>query len=219
MSYSRRFDSALQLACDLHRGQTRKGTGIPYVTHLLSVASLVAENGGTEDQVIAALLHDAVEDQGGERTARRILREMGPRVHRIVMACSDSVAEDPRRKAPWRERKLAHLNHLARASAGARLIAAADKVHNARTMVADLRRVGPGVWARFASGRDGTIWYLSEAARALRRNGWDSPLVGELERLIEEIRVLSGVARRAHPKGAAPPARAVSPRRAGSRSP
>ena len=112
MPYSSKFDEALALANELHRNQVRKGANIPYITHLLSVAALVAEFGGNEEQVIAGLLHDAVEDQGGQKTADRILATFGPQVHRIVMACSDSVTEDPTQKEDWWIRKRRYIAHL-----------------------------------------------------------------------------------------------------------
>ena len=190
MPFSERFDRAIVLAHELHRTQLRKGTRIPYVVHLMSVAALVAENGGTETQVIAALLHDAVEDQGGERTADRIRREFGPKVHRIVMGVTDSTTSDPALKKPWEERKRAYLDHLKEAPPDIRLVSAADKVHNARSINADLRTHGAEVWDRFKGGREGSLWYYRELVRALR-DGWDHPLVDLLEREVKEMVKLS----------------------------
>ena len=191
MAFSTRFDKALSLAHALHRKQVRKGTRIPYVTHLMAVAALVAENGGSETQVIAALLHDAVEDQGGESTARRILRLFGPRVHRIVMALSDSTTADPETKPPWRERKERYLEHLETMGPEVRLVSAADKLHNARAIVADLRRVGMSAWERFKGGCEGSLWYYESLVDILSR-GWSNPLVADLAAEVARMKALSG---------------------------
>lgn len=190
MAFTERFDRALVLAHELHRKQLRKGTRIPYMVHLMSVASIVAENGGTETQVIAALLHDAVEDQGGELTAQRIKREFGPNVHRIVMGCTDSVTQNPAEKLPWEDRKKAYLAHLEEAPAEMRLVSAADKVHNARSINADLRAQGAEVWDKFKGGRDGTLWYYRSLVKVLRE-GWDHPIVELLDREVREMVKLS----------------------------
>lgn len=186
MAYSARFDRALALAHELHRDQLRKGTDVPYIVHLMSVASLVAEYGGSEDQVIAGLLHDAVEDQGGTPTAERIRAEFGEGVHRIVMGCTDSVTDDPKVKAPWRERKEKYLAHVVGAPADMRLVSAADKVHNARTILADVRRGGLEVFTRFKGGREGTLWYYRGLVTNLRK-GWSHEIVDELERVVAEM--------------------------------
>lgn len=190
MAFTERFDRALDLAHELHRKQLRKGTRIPYVVHLMSVAALVAENGGTETQVVAALLHDAVEDQGGEPTAQRIKREFGPNVYRIVMGCTDSVTQNPEEKLPWEERKKAYLAHLESAPPEMRLVSAADKVHNARSINADLRAHGQVVWDKFKGGREGTLWYYKSLVKTLRE-GWDHPIVELLEREVREMVKLS----------------------------
>lgn len=190
MAFTERFDRALDLAHELHRKQLRKGTRIPYVVHLMSVAALVAENGGTETQVVAALLHDAVEDQGGEPTAQRIKREFGPNVYRIVMGCTDSVTQNPEEKLPWEERKKAYLAHLESAPPEMRLVSAADKVHNARSINADLRAHGQDVWEKFKGGREGTLWYYKSLVKTLRE-GWDHPIVELLDREVREMVKLS----------------------------
>lgn len=153
---SERFDEALVLASTLHRTQTRKASGVPYVAHLLGVASLVLEEGGSEDMAIAALLHDAAEDCGGERTLAEIAAAFGPEVARWVRQASDTF-DLP--KPPWEARKRHHLTEIPMADPEARLIMLADKVHNARSILADHARVGPEVWARFSVPRDRTIWY------------------------------------------------------------
>jgi (p)ppGpp synthase/HD superfamily hydrolase len=192
MAFTERFDRALDLAHQLHREQVRKGTQTPYIAHLLSVAALVAEHGGTEDQVIAALLHDAVEDQGGEPTAARIRQEFGAAVHDIVMGCTDSVSDDPRNKPPWEDRKRRYIEHIKTAPAEVWLVSAADKVHNARSIVGDLRRTGEAVWTLFKGGRKGTLWYYASLVSALRETKWDNPIVDELARVVAEMERLAG---------------------------
>lgn len=185
---SSRFDDALAFAVDLHREQPRKGTGVPYVSHLLSVAALVLEHGGSEDQAIAALLHDAVEDQGGRPTAERIRERFGVLVAEIVDGCTDT---DVSPKPPWRERKEAYLARVRGEPAHVRLVSAADKLHNARTMVTDLRIHGPALWERFNAGRDETLWYLESLVAAFREAG-STPIVEELARTVAELRLVSG---------------------------
>ena len=191
-----RFDRALALASELHRRHWRKGTTIPYVAHLLGVASLVLEHGGDEDEAAAALLHDAVEDQGGAPTLARIRAELGDAVADTVSAVSDT---DVTPKPPWRERKERYLAHLRDASASARLVSAADKLHNARAIVLDLRVLGATLWDRFAGGRDGTLWYyrsLVEAMRAPRTSSGGGPpaaLLDELGRTVGEMERLAAV--------------------------
>lgn len=186
MAYSARFDRAFALAHELHRNQLRKGTDVPYIIHLMSVASLVADYGGSEDQVIAGLLHDAVEDQGGTPTAERIRKEFGEVVHRIVMGCTDSVSDDPKVKAPWRERKEKYLAHLVEAPAQMRLVSAADKIHNARAILADVHRGGLAVFTRFKGGLEGTLWYYRSLVTNMRK-GWSHEIVDELERVVGEM--------------------------------
>lgn len=186
MPFTERFDRAFALAHELHRNQERKGTSVPYIVHLMSVAALACEYGGTEDQTIAALLHDAVEDQGGEPTAQRILSGFGPDVHRMVMALSDSVASNPAQKLPWKARKESYLEHLKSSPPDVRLVSAADKVHNVRSLIADLRILGPAVWSKFKGGRDGSLWYYESMVTALRE-GWDHPLADLLDREVREL--------------------------------
>lgn len=163
-----RFDQALQMASQLHRTQVRKESGVPYVAHLLAVAALAIEHGADEDQAIAALLHDAVEDQGGLPTAARLRATFGDRVHDLVMALTDATVVP---KPPWRARKEAYLAHLRHAHPDALLISAADKVHNARSIVEDHAAVGPALWGRFSGGRDGTLWYYRELAAVFQSRG------------------------------------------------
>ena len=187
-----RFLAAVTRAARLHDGQVRKGTGVPYLSHPLGVAALVLEAGGTEDEAIAGLLHDTVEDQGGLGTLGRIRAEFGDRVADIVLACSDSTVEDPSEKADWRTRKEAHLAHLSEVDASTALMFAADKLHNARSVVHDLRALGDALWSRFKGGRDGTLWYYAGSLRQLRANpAAPGALLDELESTVAEMQRLA----------------------------
>jgi (p)ppGpp synthase/HD superfamily hydrolase len=183
MAYSPRFEDALGYAYRLHARQQRKGSGAPYVTHLLAVAALVGENGGDDEQMMAALLHDAVEDQGGLPQLEAIRHRFGERVAAIVRSCSDSF-DTP--KPPWRERKEAHLTHLETAEPSVLLVALADKVHNARSIVADLRQHGIAALDKFKGGRDGTLWYYPALVSIFDRRGLQV-LAGELHRIVDEM--------------------------------
>jgi GTP pyrophosphokinase len=185
---TKRFLEALSYATKLHAKQKRKGSDEPYIGHLLGVASLVLQHGGDENEAIAALLHDAVEDQGGRATLRTIGRKFGKKVAAIVEACSDSF-ETP--KPPWLERKKEHLAKIRHASPSVRLVCAADKLHNARTILADYREIGERLWQRFSGGKEGTLWYYRGMAKALKRPG-SGPLVKELTRVVAEIEQLAG---------------------------
>lgn len=182
-----RFDQALLLASRLHRTQTRKDSGVPYVSHVLAVAALAIEHGADEDQAIAALLHDAVEDQGGQPTAERIRAQFGTRVADLVLALSDTITSP---KPPWRDRKERYLAHLAGAPTDVLLISACDKVHNARCIVADHAAVGSSLWQRFTGGRDGTLWYYRELAAILRARG-PAPLAAQLGVLSDHMQSLA----------------------------
>jgi GTP pyrophosphokinase len=151
-----RFLRAFLFAAGKHAGQTRKASTIPYIAHLMGVASLVLEHGGDEDQAIAALLHDVVEDCGGKPMSKEVRRKFGARVAKIVDGCTDS-GTDP--KPPWRERKETYIRRLKTADAETRLVSAADKLNNVRSILSDYREVGESVWARFHGGREGTLWY------------------------------------------------------------
>lgn len=188
MMLSPRFDDALVYASRLHAGQARKGSAIPYVAHLLAVTAIVLEHGGSEDEAIAALLHDAVEDQGGPATRAEISRRFGESVALIVDGCTDTDIEP---KPPWRERKEAYIAHVATASPSVRLVSAADKLHNARAILADYQQLGESLWDRFRGGRDGTLWYYRALTDAFAAAG-TSPLVEELDRTVTELERLSG---------------------------
>ena len=157
--YSDTITFALSYAAKLHQRQGRKGTEVPYLSHLMSVSALVMEYGGSEEQAIAALLHDAVEDQGGRSVLVQIEKFFGSAVARIVEDCSDSLAEDPGEKAPWRQRKEEYLAHLEDVSTSTLLVSCADKLHNLRSIIRDYDRMGEGLWQRFnASGPDAILW-------------------------------------------------------------
>lgn len=159
MPFATRFDEALVLAHDLHRNQTRKGTQIPYVSHLLAVSAIVIENGGDEDQAIAALLHDAAEDQGGRATLDHVRRQFGASVASIVADCTDAWTEP---RPAWRERKEAYLARLPRKPRRSLLVSLADKTHNAEAILFDYLELGDGLWPRFSGGAVGTRWYYGE---------------------------------------------------------
>jgi (p)ppGpp synthase/HD superfamily hydrolase len=178
-----RFLRAFQFAAEKHAAQTRKASTIPYIAHLMGVASLVLEGGGDEDLAIAALLHDVVEDCGGAPMLKDVRRRFGKRVADVVVGCTDSDT-DP--KPPWRERKENYLRHLQRADAGTRMVSAADKLNNVRSILADYREIGESVWARFNGGREGTLWYY----RALRdefRRGKGNRITRDYELAFNEL--------------------------------
>ncbi len=187
MAYSTKFDEALVFASEIHRHQTRKGNGVPYITHLLAVASIVGTYGGSETQVIGGLLHDAIEDCVREipDIAAQIHGRFGGEVLAIVQACSDT-EEDP--KPPWRARKEAYLAHLAEAAPEAPylLVSLADKVHNASSIVQDYRVIGDKIWERFnpAAGREGTLWYYRSLSRIFLEKQ-PGPLATELARIVD----------------------------------
>lgn len=156
-----RINQAFTFAHDLHRRQTRKGTPIPYISHLMAVSALVIEHGGGEDQAIAALLHDAAEDQGGEKMLAEIRAKFGDRVAAIVSDCTDSWVEP---KPAWRQRKEDYLATLAHKPVASLLVSLADKTHNAEAILFDYRVEGDRLWPRFNGGADGTRWYYTSLA-------------------------------------------------------
>ncbi|MCC6644296.1 MAG: HD domain-containing protein [Polyangiaceae bacterium] len=174
------FDRAAQFAVDKHRAQLRKGSGAPYVTHLFSVCALIGERGGDEEQMIAGLLHDSIEDQGVTRAELEAL--FGPRVARIVEACTDA-HEVP--KPPWKPRKVAHLAALRREPADVKLVSACDKLHNARSIARDLAdpAVGAAIWGRFSAPREETLWYYRALVDALG-DGFSHPVISELDGVV-----------------------------------
>lgn len=180
---SERFDAAFQYASRLHAAQVRKGTPTPYVGHLMGVASIVLDDGGTEDEAIAALLHDAVEDQGGRARLEDIRQRFGEAVARIVEDCTDSW-ETPKR--PWAERKREYVVHARRLAAPSLRVSAADKVHNAYAILRDLRNFGETVWERFNAAPDDVLSYYESLVRAYREAG-GGRLVDELDRIVRGI--------------------------------
>jgi (p)ppGpp synthase/HD superfamily hydrolase len=190
MPLSETYDRALVYASVVHREQTRKGTTIPYVSHVLAVSSLVLEHGGDETAAIAALLHDAAEDQGGESTLREIETLFGAAVAGIVRDCSDALPAPGREKPPWRARKTSYLEHLRSAAPRTLLVSASDKVHNLRAILADLRTHGDGVWERFKGGKEGSLWYYRELAAIFKERGPEA-LATELARILHEVERLA----------------------------
>jgi (p)ppGpp synthase/HD superfamily hydrolase len=187
MKLGPRFDEAFRFAAEKHATQTRKGTGVPYISHLMSVAALVLEAGGDEDQAIAALLHDVVEDCGGEPTLEEVRQRFGNRVADTVQGCTDAYTIP---KPPWKQRKFDYLEILRRAGDDVRLVSAADKLHNVRTILADYRVEGDSVWDRFSGQRDGTLWYYRAVLDVLSA-GKPHRLVDELQRVVTELETLT----------------------------
>ncbi|MEC4985139.1 MAG: HD domain-containing protein [Oscillatoria sp. PMC 1068.18] len=183
MQLSPRFTAALTFATELHANQIRKGSGVPYISHLLGVTAIALEYGANEDEAIAALLHDAIEDQGGTKTKAEIYRRFGDPVTAIVVGCTDAETIP---KPPWKERKQAYLAHLPTASASIRLVSAADKLHNCRSILQDYRLIGDELWQRFKGGKEGTLWYYRSLVEAFRQAG-SHPLVEELNRVVSEL--------------------------------
>jgi GTP pyrophosphokinase len=193
---SNRFTEALVYAKELHDTQTRKGGNVPYVAHLLGAASIALEYGANEDEAIAALLHDAIEDQGGPPTGREIRRRFGDAVADIVEGCTDA---DTTPKPPWRKRKEAYIAHLPTASSSVQLVSAADKLYNAWSILKDYRVLGESVWQRFkGGGKKGTLWYYRSLVNAFRQAP-PSPnltlLVDELDRVVTKLEELVAAAK------------------------
>ena len=204
-----RFDRALLYATHVHGGQVRKGTSTPYVAHLLAVAATVLEYGGDEDLAIAALLHDSAEDQGGKARLDDVRNRFGERVARIVEACSDSLADTGKgeRKAHWRERKEAYLAHLRTADEDSLWVSLADKVHNTRTILRDLRKpdIGEKVWARFSVPAKQTLWYYHSLADIFCER-LSNQLSNELREIVEVLEAEVAKAHSSDRLDAAPPA-------------
>ena len=190
MVLTNRFARALAFAEQLHRAQTRKGNDVPYVAHLMAVCATTLEWGGDEGVAIAALLHDAVEDQGGSATAALIRQNFGDRVAEIVLACTDA-GEDERESTTWRERKMRHVEKLRDADADVALVIAADKLHNAAALVRDVQRYGPSTLHRFNAGPEEIVCYLRSVADAI--DGRGSAPVGELRERVSALEALLGL--------------------------
>ncbi|MDZ8223805.1 HD domain-containing protein [Nostoc sp. ChiVER01] len=184
---SERFTTALTYATQLHAKQVRKGSGVPYVAHLLGVASIALEYGANEDEAIAALLHDAIEDQGGAATREEIRRRFGDNVTAIVDGCTDA---DTIPKPPWLQRKEAYIAHIPTASPSVLLVSLADKLYNAQSILKDYRVLGESLWERFHGGKEGTLWYYRALVDAFRKTG-TIIIIDELERVVAQIDVLT----------------------------
>lgn len=178
-----RFDEACRYAHELHRSQTRKGTSVPYVSHLMGVSSIVLDDGGTEDEAIAALLHDAPEDQGGRARLEEIRARFGDAVARIVEDCTDSWTTP---REPWLERKRRYIEHARTLAPASLRVSAADKVHNTYAILRDLRNTGERAWSRFDASADDVVAYYQSLVRAYRDAG-GGRLVDELERIVRGI--------------------------------
>jgi GTP pyrophosphokinase len=178
-----RLRRAFRYAAEKHDGQTRKQSAVPYLSHLMAVASLVLEGGGDEDMAIAALLHDVVEDCGGMPRLREIRKQFGPRVAGIVAGCTDSYVEP---KPEWMQRKKDYLREVKHADAETRLVSASDKLHNVRTILADYRLHGEEVWKRFTGKREGTLWYYRALSDEYQRRD-PNRITRELEIAVAQL--------------------------------
>ena len=193
-----KFGAAFEYAAIVHAAQRRKGTDIPYVSHLLGVAALVLESGGDEEAAIAALLHDAPEDQGGEARLEDIRVRFGERVADIVRQCSDSLSADAKAKGPWLDRKRDYIGHLGTSSdRGALLVACADKLHNARAILQDHRQLKGWVWERFTGNGEKTpemiLGFYGALAEAFAKR-LPSRLSDELQLTVGQLVAESGLA-------------------------
>jgi (p)ppGpp synthase/HD superfamily hydrolase len=189
-----RYTSAVDYARRVHADDTRKGTDIPYLSHVLAASALVLEAGGTEDQAIAALLHDAAEDHGGQDRLDDIRNEFGTDVANLVEACSDSLVADRTAKEDWWTRKVRYLRKLREESPEAALVSCADKLHNARAVLGDYRLLDEQLWSRFNAdaGRRGTLWYYRSLAAVLEGRLADgdpaaTALAAELTRTVDSL--------------------------------
>ena len=188
MKLSPNFEDALIYATQAHCDQTRKKTGIPYIAHVLGVTAIALEYGANETEAIGALLHDTVEDCGGAERLRDIQKRYGDDVANIVDGCTDT---DEVPKPPWRARKEAYVAHIKDSDTSTRLVSAADKLHNTRAILADLRRHGPKVFERFSGKKEGTLWYYRALVAAFRRHRDHADLIDELDRVVTQVEKLS----------------------------
>jgi (p)ppGpp synthase/HD superfamily hydrolase len=185
-----RFRRAFLFAADKHSKQARKASTIPYIAHLMGVASLVLEAGGDEDLAIAALLHDVVEDCGGAPMLKEVQRRFGSRVAKIVDGCTDA---DTYPKPPWRERKKKYIARLKKENADTRLVSAADKLNNVRSILSDYRVIGESVWSRFRGGREGTLWYYRTLRDEFLRHKMNR-ITLDFELVVRELELLTASA-------------------------
>src|SRR3954462_1093706 len=199
---SERFDEALLYASKHHREQLRKGSRVPYMTHLMSVSALVLEHGGSEEQAIAALLHDAVEDAPagtGGAVLAEIRSRFGDAVADIVRACSDGLDADGNRSGTWGGRKRPYIAGLATKPLDALLVTAADKTHNGLCIAADVRRYGQAFWSTFNASRDELLWYYTSVERAVAERLPSSSIADALHRAVDELAAAAGTERPAVP--------------------
>ncbi len=188
MKLSPKFEEALQYAASIHSEQMRKGTEIPYVSHLLGVASIALEYGADEDEAIGALLHDAGEDAGGQARIDDIRKRFGRKVAAIVLGCTDTL-ETP--KPDWLTRKKKYIAHIPKSSGSVRLVSAADKLHNARSILRDYLQVKEKLWSRFTAKKEGVLWYYRQLVAAFRKSKTNKALVDELDSVVKQIEKLS----------------------------
>jgi (p)ppGpp synthase/HD superfamily hydrolase len=203
-----RFDHALLFAAQVHRYQERKRSGIPYLSHLLGVASIVLDYGGDEDMGIAGLLHDAAEDHGGRAMLHSIEQMFGARVARIVDGCTDSYGDEDKPKPKWYPRKLRYLRRVRKEDADTRFVSAADKLYNTRAVLRDVRQSGDSAFERFSAPKVKVLWYYRSLVREFRAGGVThllKPLLDDLDRTVTELEHLSGLL--------AEPQRARAPRK------
>lgn len=189
MLLSQEFEAAISYAAEAHREQVRKGSGVPYLSHLLQVAGLALEYGGDEQVAIGALLHDVVEDTPA--SPEDIEQRFGKRVRDIVEGCSDTLDKETEDRS-WRERKETYLAHLCEsASADVLLVSCCDKLHNSRSILSDLKEQGDTIWGIFKGGREGTLWYYRALVEAYRQVNAPLRLVRELDEVVSEIERLA----------------------------
>jgi (p)ppGpp synthase/HD superfamily hydrolase len=187
MRLSPKFEKALVYATRIHRNQVRKKTGIPYIAHILGVASIALEYGANEKEAIGALLHDAVEDCGGAKRLHDIERRFGKAVAKIVDGCTDT---DQTPKPPWLQRKKAYVAHVGHAPQAVQIVSASDKLHNVRATLMAYRQVGEKVWDRFKGGKEGTLWYYRTLVNSFTGQRV-RPLVQELNRAVSQLELLA----------------------------
>jgi (p)ppGpp synthase/HD superfamily hydrolase len=193
---SARFDHALLFASQVHRNQDRKKTGIPYLSHLLGVASIVLDYGGDEDLGIAALLHDAAEDHGGRAMLHTIEQMFGARVAKVVDGCTDSYGDEGKKKPKWYPRKQRYLRRVRGEDAETRFVSAADKLYNTRAVLRDLRQQGETAFARFSAPKAKVLWYYRSLVREYRAGGLTpllKPLLDDYDRVVTELEHLSSI--------------------------
>jgi (p)ppGpp synthase/HD superfamily hydrolase len=184
---SERFVDAVEFANELHGDQIRKGTKVPYISHLLIVSGIVLQHGGGEDEAIAALLHDTVEDCGGKPVMVRIRECFGDKIAGLVDGCSET---DIQPKPPWLERKEGYIESIRSADPSVRLISCADKIHNASSIISEYRKVGEQVWDRFKANKTETLWFYTSIINAMRASGENRPILDELVIVVEELKKL-----------------------------